>query len=498
MRFFNRLGATEIDPDTVCNKAGHVALDYVYGAVRERLRPPNGRGRRVHPRLGRQSVSVRAARRRALARRGAGAGRRRRPDPNADGRSGADLHLQPFPGSDAALAFALLARDPAATACLDRGFLRDHTVGWEELEPHLDGLRRRLGRGRHGRPGGADRRGGAPLRGGARRSSGSARASSASATGGNVMRACAAPPGRDREPRPAGSRLPLPQRIGLARHRLRLPDRRPTSQRTPRRPGQPDGSRRDAVEDPARVSGARRLEHQHRGLEPGPGPAPPRARARGPVHGRGRSVPDRHRPASPTSSCRRRASSSSTTSSCSYFDLTLSAQVKAVGPARRLAAEPGDLPPAGARHGIRRARALRAGRAGDSSSCCAAPAPASTSRSSPPVARCRSAASRSSSSTSSTSRRRAGEIEIASDAGGGGRPAADAAPARRPTARAAAGSGSSPPRRRWLLNDSFANDPQDRPAPRRGDGRAAPGRRGRAGLCGQGDDVLLANADRRA
>src|ERR1700742_5054963 len=26
MRFFNRLGATEIDPDTICNKAGHVAL----------------------------------------------------------------------------------------------------------------------------------------------------------------------------------------------------------------------------------------------------------------------------------------------------------------------------------------------------------------------------------------------------------------------------------------------------------------------------------------
>src|SRR5207245_3525237 len=31
LRFFNRLGATEIDPDTICNKAGHVALEYVYG-----------------------------------------------------------------------------------------------------------------------------------------------------------------------------------------------------------------------------------------------------------------------------------------------------------------------------------------------------------------------------------------------------------------------------------------------------------------------------------
>ncbi len=31
MRFFNRLGATEITPDTICNMAGHVALRYLYG-----------------------------------------------------------------------------------------------------------------------------------------------------------------------------------------------------------------------------------------------------------------------------------------------------------------------------------------------------------------------------------------------------------------------------------------------------------------------------------
>ena len=44
----------------------------------------------------------------------------------------ADLHLQPFPGSDAALAFGLvhvLARDGLA----DDDFLGRHTVGWEEL-----------------------------------------------------------------------------------------------------------------------------------------------------------------------------------------------------------------------------------------------------------------------------------------------------------------------------------------------------------------------------
>ena len=29
--FFNRLGATEVTPDTICNLAGQVALSYVYG-----------------------------------------------------------------------------------------------------------------------------------------------------------------------------------------------------------------------------------------------------------------------------------------------------------------------------------------------------------------------------------------------------------------------------------------------------------------------------------
>ena len=32
LRFFNRLGVTEVDPDTICNKAGYEALGYLYGA----------------------------------------------------------------------------------------------------------------------------------------------------------------------------------------------------------------------------------------------------------------------------------------------------------------------------------------------------------------------------------------------------------------------------------------------------------------------------------
>ena len=48
----------------------------------------------------------------------------------------ADLHLQPFPGSDAALAFAMihvLVRD----GMIDRAFLDAHTLGWDELEPAI-------------------------------------------------------------------------------------------------------------------------------------------------------------------------------------------------------------------------------------------------------------------------------------------------------------------------------------------------------------------------
>ncbi|MBD0335912.1 MAG: molybdopterin-dependent oxidoreductase, partial [Cyanobacteria bacterium Co-bin13] len=31
LRFFNRIGATEVDPDTVCNNAGHAALELIFG-----------------------------------------------------------------------------------------------------------------------------------------------------------------------------------------------------------------------------------------------------------------------------------------------------------------------------------------------------------------------------------------------------------------------------------------------------------------------------------
>ena len=135
LRFFHRLGATEVDPDTICNKAGHVALEYVYGTSTDGFDPltardsacivvwganPSASAPHAHehwlPESPARVVVVDPVR-----------------TPTAET---ADLHLQPFPGTDAALAFALLhvaVRDGLA----DLDLLQEHTVGWDELEPLL-------------------------------------------------------------------------------------------------------------------------------------------------------------------------------------------------------------------------------------------------------------------------------------------------------------------------------------------------------------------------
>ncbi len=134
-RFFNRLGATEVDPDTICNKAGHVALEYVYGTSLDGFDPrtagdaacilvwganPSASAPHQHehwlPEAPGEVIVV---------------------DPVATPTArAADLHLAPFPGSDAALAFALMHvihRDGLAR----RDLLAGHTVGYDELEPLL-------------------------------------------------------------------------------------------------------------------------------------------------------------------------------------------------------------------------------------------------------------------------------------------------------------------------------------------------------------------------
>jgi anaerobic selenocysteine-containing dehydrogenase len=135
LRFFHRLGATEVDPDTICNKAGHVALEYVYGTSMVGFDPltardsacilvwganPSASAPHAHdhwlPESPARVIVVDPVR-----------------TPTAEA---ADLHLQPFPGSDAALAFAVL-HVLAREELVDPAFIGTHTIGWTELEPLL-------------------------------------------------------------------------------------------------------------------------------------------------------------------------------------------------------------------------------------------------------------------------------------------------------------------------------------------------------------------------
>jgi anaerobic selenocysteine-containing dehydrogenase len=135
MRFFHRLGSTEVTPDTICNMAGHVALRYMYGSSLDGFDPrmakkaacimvwganPHASAPHAHeywlPESGATVVVVDPIR-----------------TPTA---AHADIHLQPFPGSDAALAFALL-HVIQREGLLDAAFIAAHVQGWEELEPAL-------------------------------------------------------------------------------------------------------------------------------------------------------------------------------------------------------------------------------------------------------------------------------------------------------------------------------------------------------------------------
>lgn len=135
LRFFNHVGATEVEPDTICNNAGHVALSYVLGTSLKGFDPRTIRdsacvmvwGANPH-------ASAPHAHKHWLAER---PGRLVVVDPiRTPTAAMADLHLQPRPGTDAALAFGLLHvlhRD----GLVDRDFVARHCLGWEELEPLL-------------------------------------------------------------------------------------------------------------------------------------------------------------------------------------------------------------------------------------------------------------------------------------------------------------------------------------------------------------------------
>jgi anaerobic selenocysteine-containing dehydrogenase len=151
LRFFNRLGATEVDPDTICNKAGYEALSYLYGASGDGFDPETAGDA--------SCILVWGANPSASAPHQHEYWLREAPgtvvvvDPiRTPTATAADLHLQPFPGSDAALSFAIahvLRRD----GLVDRGFVSAYTLGFDELEPLLEPCTPRWGEETTGVPG---------------------------------------------------------------------------------------------------------------------------------------------------------------------------------------------------------------------------------------------------------------------------------------------------------------------------------------------------------
>jgi anaerobic selenocysteine-containing dehydrogenase len=150
LRFFNRLGATEVDPDTVCNKAGHLALDYTIGTSFVGFDPRQAAdadciliwGTNPHacaPHIHKHWLPEASAPKIVV-------------DPIAHPTArAADLFLQLRPGTDAALAFAMLhaiVRD----GLVDREFVAAHVLGWDDILPDVEAVTPRRGESLTGVP----------------------------------------------------------------------------------------------------------------------------------------------------------------------------------------------------------------------------------------------------------------------------------------------------------------------------------------------------------
>ena len=135
MRFFNKLGATEVNPDTICNMAGHVALNYMYGTSLDGFDPRmvdkakciivwGGNPSASGPHVNQHWLNEAKAKVIVI-------------DPiRTETAEAADIHLQLFPGSDAALAYTMLNVIHGA-GLIAHDFVKANTVGWEEIETKL-------------------------------------------------------------------------------------------------------------------------------------------------------------------------------------------------------------------------------------------------------------------------------------------------------------------------------------------------------------------------
>ncbi len=188
MRFLYRLGAREVEPDTVCNMAGHVALGYVIGSSVLGFDPRTAKDSKC--------IMVWGANPSACAPHAHSQWLPEAPCPvivvdpvrHATAEA-ADLHLQLFPGSDAALAFAMmhvLRRE----GLIDRDFLAANCIGWDELEPMLETCTPEWGAAETGVPA-ADIERAAKLYGAGPALLWLGQGLQRQPMGGNIMRACA-------------------------------------------------------------------------------------------------------------------------------------------------------------------------------------------------------------------------------------------------------------------------------------------------------------------
>jgi anaerobic selenocysteine-containing dehydrogenase len=137
-RFFKRLGATEVDPDTVCNKAGHEALKYVLGTSFVGFDPRTAKDAKCILVWGANpSASAPHAHSNWL---GETAAKKILIDPIAHpSAKAADLFLQVRPGADAALAFAMMKAAKDA-GLLKEAFIKRHTVGWDGMVSAVESM----------------------------------------------------------------------------------------------------------------------------------------------------------------------------------------------------------------------------------------------------------------------------------------------------------------------------------------------------------------------
>ena len=185
-RFFTHLGATEVDPDSICNAAGHTAWHLLFGNSGVGFDPRTAKDAQcilvwganpshTAPHAHEHWLTESPARVVVV-------------DPvRTESAAAADLHLQPRPGTDAALAFALLhaLREQGS---FNAAFIDARTVGAEEIEADINRCTPEWGEAQTGVPA-ADIVAAAELYGAGPSLLWCGQGLQRQATGGNVMRA---------------------------------------------------------------------------------------------------------------------------------------------------------------------------------------------------------------------------------------------------------------------------------------------------------------------